>query len=56
MRWSEKGTGKQNHKAEREIGLLKQQWHRRMTESNVPRRLWDYGLVYESGLLSRVAR
>ena len=56
MRWSEKGTGKQNHKAEREIGLLKQRWHRRMADSNVPRRLWDFGLVYETGLLSRIAR
>ena len=54
--YSEKGTGKQNHKAEREIGLLKQRWRRRMNERRVPNRLWDYGLVYEAGLLSRVAR
>ena len=56
MQWSEKQTGKQNHKAEREIGLLKQRWHRRMTDGNVPKRLWDFGLVYEAGILSRVAR
>ena len=56
IEWSEKGTGKQNHRAEREIGLLKQRWRRRMADLNVPKRLWDYGLVYEAGILSRVAR
>ena len=56
MKWCEKGTGKQNHKAEREIGLLKQRWRRRMADLQVPKRLWDYGLVYEAGILSRVAR
>ena len=56
MQWAERHTGKQNHRAEREIGLLKQRWHRRMMELDVPRRLWDFGLVYEAGVLSRVAR
>ena len=56
LKWAEKGTSKQNHRAEREIGLLKQRWHRRMVDCRVPRRLWDYGLVHESGVLSRVAR
>ena len=56
MHWAEKGTGKQNHKAEREIGLLKQRWRQRMQDRKIPTRLWDYGLVYEAGLLSRVAR
>jgi hypothetical protein len=27
-----------------------------MTKKSVPKRLWDYGLVYESELLSRMAR
>jgi hypothetical protein len=27
-----------------------------MTERKVPQRLWDFGLVYESELLSRMAR
>ena len=56
IKWSEKGTGKQNHRAEREIGLLKERWRRRMADLNVPKRLWDYGLVYEAGILNRVAR
>ena len=56
MHWIERNTGKQNHRAEREIGLLKQRWHRRAMDLHVPRRLWDYGLVYEAGVLSRVAR
>ena len=27
-----------------------------MTKKKVPKRLWDFGLVYESELLSRMAR
>ena len=27
-----------------------------MTKKRVPKRLWDFGLVYESKLLSRMAR
>ena len=50
LKWAEKGTSKQNHRAEREIGLLKQRWHRHMVDCRVPRRLWDYGLVHESGV------
>ena len=56
MHFAEKGTGKQNHKAEREIGLLKQRWRRRMADRQIPQRLWDFGLVYEASLLRRVAR
>ena len=56
LKWAEKGTSKQNHRAEREIGVLKQRWHRRMVDCRVPPRLWDYGLAHESGILSRVAR
>ena len=56
IHWTDCHTGKQNHRAEREIGLLKQRWHRRATDLHVPKRLWDFGLVYEAGILSRVAR
>ena len=56
MKCCEKGTGKQNHKAECVIGLLKQRWQRLMADLQVPKRLWDYGLIYEAGILSRVAR
>ena len=54
--WAKKGRHQQNHKAEREIGILKQRWRRRMDEMNIPQRLWDYGIVYESELLSRISR
>jgi hypothetical protein len=46
----------QNHAAEREIGFLAKRWKLRMTKQKVPKRLWDCGLVYESKLLSRMAR
>jgi hypothetical protein len=53
---TEKGRKNQNHKAEREIGILKTRWKRRMTEKSVPSRLWDYGLVYEAEIMSRMCR
>jgi hypothetical protein len=56
LQWSERGRKNQNHKAEREIGILKQRWRKRMSDKGVPTRLWDYGLVYDSELLSRISR
>ena len=56
MRWSEKGRSNQNAFAEREIGILQQRWQSRMTELNIPKRLWDYGIVYVSKVLSQIAR
>ena len=53
---TEQGRKNQNHAAEREIGFLAKWWKLRMTKKNVPKRLWDFGLVYESELLSRMAR
>ena len=53
---SEQGHKNQNHAAEREIGTLAKRWRLRMTKKKVPKRLWDFGLVYESELLSRMAR
>jgi Reverse transcriptase (RNA-dependent DNA polymerase) len=53
---TEQGRKNQNHAAEREIGFLAKRWKLRMTKKKVPRRLWDFGLVYESELLSRMAR
>jgi hypothetical protein len=53
---TEQGRKNQNHAAEREIGFLAKRWKLRMTKKNVPKRLWDFGLVYESELLSRMAR
>ena len=53
---SEKGRKNQNHAAEREIGVLTRRWRSRMRKMKVPKRLWDYGLIYESELLSRTSR
>ena len=56
LRHKEKGRYNQNHAAEREIGFLSERWRRRMTKKYVPRRLWDFGLVYEAEILSRLSR
>lgn len=53
MHYTEQGRKNQNHRAEREIGILKSRWKHRMTSSCVPTRLWDYGLVYEAEIMSR---
>ena len=53
---TEQGHKNQNHAAEREIGFLAKWWKLRMTKKKVPKRLWDFGLIYESELLSRMAR
>jgi hypothetical protein len=53
---TEQGRKNQNHAAEREIGFLSQRWRSRMLKKGVPRRLWDFGLIYESELLSQMAR
>jgi hypothetical protein len=55
-RWTELGRKSQNYAAEGEIGILSRRWRQRMTKKNVPKRLWDFGLVYESEILSRMAR
>ena len=56
MHYAEKGRKNQNHRAEGEIGILKTRWKNRMAAKGVPSRLWDYGLVYESEILSRISR
>jgi hypothetical protein len=56
LHWKEKGRPNQNHMVEREIGILRQRWAARKTAMQIPARLWDYGLVYEAELLSRMAR
>ncbi|KAG7369925.1 reverse transcriptase RNA-dependent DNA polymerase [Nitzschia inconspicua] len=53
---SEQGRSNQNHAAEREIGYISQCWKLRMAKRNVPKRLWDFGFVYEAELVSRMAR
>jgi hypothetical protein len=53
---AEQGRKNQNHAAEREIGFLSRRWKLRMQKKNVYSRLWDYGLVYEGELLTRMSR
>ena len=53
---TEPGRKNQNHRAEREIGILKTRWRTRMANNAVPHRLWDYGLVYEAEIMSRTCR
>jgi hypothetical protein len=53
---AEKGHSSQNHKAETEIHELKARWKACITEQQVPKQLWDYGLVYISEILSIIAR
>jgi hypothetical protein len=52
---TEQGCKNQNHAAESEIGFLAKRWKLRMTKRKVSKRLWDFGLVYESELLSRMS-
>ena len=42
--------------AERKIGDVKKRWRHKMVQRNIPQRLWDYGLVYEADIISRIAR
>ena len=56
LKRAEVGRSNQNYAAEREIGELKKRWRNRMVRKKVPRRLWDYGLIYEAGILNRIPR
>ena len=44
------------NKAEKVIGELKKRWIRRKVERNIPGRLWDYGLKWDSEIMSRTDR
>jgi hypothetical protein len=55
LRHTEPHTPRQNF-AERMIGEVKRKWKQRMVTRSVPNRLWDYGLVYESEIMSRTAK
>jgi hypothetical protein len=55
LRHTEPHTPRQNF-AERIIGELKRKWRQRMAMRTIPSRLWDYGLIYESEIMSRMAR
>jgi hypothetical protein len=53
---TEQGHKNHNHAAEREMGFLAKRWKLRMMNKKVPKRLWDFGLVYASKLISRMVR
>jgi hypothetical protein len=52
----ENGCHNQNYKAESKINVLKRKWQALMLKLNVPRRLWDFGLVLCAEIMSRTAR
>jgi len=53
-RQTEPYTPRQNH-AELSICEIKKKWQLRMQRQNVPRRLWDFGLVWVSEINNRTA-
>ena len=55
LQTTEQGRKNQNHAAECKIGFLAKRWKLQMMKKNVPKHLWDFGLIYESKLLSRMA-
>ena len=55
LRSSEPHTQRQNED-EGTTRILKRRWKNRMSMNNIPKRLWDFGLVYEAQILSMIAR
>ena len=53
---SKQGRKNQNHAAEREIGFLAKRWKLRMQKKRVPKRIWGFGLVVESEILTQISR
>jgi len=54
QRQTEPYTPRQN-RAEAGIRELKRKWRLKMRQQEVPRRLWDYGLVWASEIINRTA-
>jgi hypothetical protein len=52
---AEQGRKNQNHVAEWEIKFLSKHWKLRMEKKKLYSWLWDYGLVYEGELLTRMS-
>ena len=46
----------QNHGADTELGELQKSFRQKMVRKKAPKRLWDYGLVHQSGVLNRISR
>jgi hypothetical protein len=55
LKQTEAYTPRQN-RAEFVIGELKRRWRSNLANKDVPKRLWDYGIIYEAEILSRIAR
>jgi len=55
VRQTEPFTPRQN-RAELGIRELKRKWRAKMQQKAVPKRLWDYGLVWVSEIINRTAR
>jgi Reverse transcriptase (RNA-dependent DNA polymerase) len=55
MQVTEPYTPRQN-RAENAIGILRRKWRYRVSMQRVPKRLWDYALIWEAELLTRTAR
>lgn len=55
LKTTEAYTPRQN-RAELYIGELKRRWRSLMNSRSVPKRLWDYGVIYQAEIMSRVAR
>ena len=51
---SEQGRKNHNHAAERDIGFLTKQRKLQMQKKRVLKRLWDFGLVVESKILTQI--
>jgi hypothetical protein len=56
LTYAEKGRHNQNHAAEREIRDIKRRWHNKMVSKGAPKRLWDYGVVHQAEIMSRMSR
>ena len=52
---SEQGHKNLNHAADHDIGFQAKRWRARMKKKKVLKRLWNFGLVYESEMLLRIA-
>ena len=44
------------NRAKAAIGEVKKRWKQQMTSKGIPKRLWDFGLVWQAEVLSRTAR
>ena len=53
---TKQGHKNQNPAAEQEIGMLAKHWKLCIMKKNVPKQLWDFGLIYEAKIMLRMAR